>query len=569
MTFITNRIISYIVVIVCFFTSLFGIADAEKPVAKEYEIVGSGSCEVGNGKISIHDPSIVEAENGSYYIFGTHGCAAKSDDLITWTSFACGVNDNNRMLVPAESTLRKELSEPLAWTDAYQQVNNYNEADWQTNIWAADVIYNEKMSKYCYYASSSVWGTPGSVIWLATSDNIEGPYEYQESIVYSGFNNKTNNDKYYSRVNSLHYSFTNISKLFKNGYLKRSDIENAPWFNLDGDYDHTIYPNCIDPALFYDADGRLWMTYGSFFGGTYIMPMVEKTGLPDYEYMRKNEGYDIYFGKKIVTTAYANDLSGEGAYIEYDKNSGYYYLFISYHGLNALGGYNIREFRSENPDGPFIDAMGNKATDQMNTGAKLFGSYKFDCLDTAYLASGHSSCLTTDDGKMFQVYHTRFNVGHDGYETRIHQMARTENGWAVVLPFEFSGEEIENKEYSTQEICGEYEFINHGAISNSCSNWADVNNIISPTQSVTFNADGTISGLKVYESIKENTAVSSRDVLGTWEIKDNTNYVNIIIDGVEYNGVFCMQNDESADKAEKLVFSGIGTNNQCIWGVKK
>ena len=569
MTVIFNRIITYAVAIICFFSSLFGIADAKKIIAKEYEIMGSGSCEVGNGRVSIHDPSIIQNEDGTYYIFGTHGCAAKSDDMINWTSFACGVNDNNSMLVPENTTLRKALSEPLSWTDAYQQVNNYSESDWQTNIWAADVIYNEKLGKYCYYASSSVWGTPGSVIWFATSDNIEGPYEYESSIVYSGFNNKTINDKFYSRTNSLHYSFTNISELFKNGSLTVNDLKNAPWFNEFGDYDHTVFPNCIDPALFYDADGKLWMAYGSYFGGTYIMPMVENTGLPDYEYMRNHDGYDIYFGKKIVSTTFDNDLSGEGAYIEYDKESGYYYLFISYHGLNALGGYNIREYRSENPDGPFIDAMGNSALEQKNTGAKLFGCYKFDCLNTAYLSAGHSSCLIDDNGKIFQVYHTRFNVGHDGYETRIHQMARTENGWTVVLPFEYSGEVIENKEYSLDEICGEYEFINHGNISNCCSNWTDVNNIIAPTQKIILNRDGTISGLKSYECIKENTAISSKDVSGNWEMISGTYYVTFTIDNVEYKGVFCKQNDESAENKEKLVFSAIGENNQCIWGVKQ
>ncbi len=566
---IINRIISAFAAVVCFVTSIFGVSDAEKPVAKQYEIKGSGSCDVGNGRVSIHDPSIVQDKDGMYYIFGTHGCAAKSDDMINWTSFACGVHDNNRMLVPEGSTLRGTLREPFSWTDAYQLSNNYDENSLQTNIWAADVIYNEKMGKYCYYASSSVWGTPGSVIWFATSDNIEGPYEYEDAIVYSGFNNKTNGGKYYSRMNSLHYSFTNISKLFKQGVFKKKDLENAPWFNAQGDYDHTIYPNCIDPALFYDADGRLWMTYGSYFGGTYIMPMVEKSGKPDYKYMRNHDGYDLYFGKKIISTTLANDLSGEGSYIEYDKTSGYYYLFVSYHGLNALGGYNIREYRSVNPDGPFLDTMGNNALDHVNTGAKLFGSYKFNCLDTAYLASGHSSCLTTPDGKMFQVYHTRFNIGHDGYETRIHQMSRTENGWSVVLPFEYSGETINKNGCPASEIFGEYEFINHGNISNSCSDWANVNNIISPTQIVTLNFDGTISGLKKYESVKENTHVSSKDIEGSWSVKNGTAYITFVIDNVTYEGVICIQKDEGKDKQETLVFSAIGENNECIWGVKR
>ena len=71
MTVIFIRIITYAVAIICFFSSLFGIADAKKIIAKEYEIMGSGSCEVGNGRVSIHDPSIIQNEDGTYYIFGT------------------------------------------------------------------------------------------------------------------------------------------------------------------------------------------------------------------------------------------------------------------------------------------------------------------------------------------------------------------------------------------------------------------------------------------------------------------------------------------------------------------
>lgn len=537
--------------------------DAKKVDAVLFELYGSGTCETGNGRVGIHDPSIVKAEDGTYYIFGSHGCAAKSTDLINWTSVACGVNDNNRLLVPEGKTLREVLSEPLSWTDAFQKVNHYSSNDWQTNIWAADVIYNKAMGKYCYYGSSSVWGQTSSVIWMATSDNIEGTYEYGGSIVYSGFNNLTEENKFI-RTNSMHYSFSNLSEI-----LLDKEIENSSYFLEDGEYDGTVYPNCIDPAVFYDNDGNLWMTYGSYFGGIYLMPLCEENGLPDYEYMEEHEDYDAYYGKKIIKTTLANDLSGEGPYITYDSETDYYYLFISYCGLASLGGYNVREYRSKTVDGPYLDAAGNSALDDVNTGLKLMGNYKFDCLDTAYLAAGHSSCIETDDGKLFHVYHTRFNNGQENYETRVHQMARTENGWAVVLPFEYSGETINESGYSVEEICGEYEFVNHGSISNGCSDWANVNNIIVPTQSITLNADGTISGLKVYQSVKDNTNVSSHDVNGTWQVEEGSAYITLVIDGVTYEGVLCMQKDESAEKTEKLVFSAMGENNECIWGVKK
>ena len=71
-----------------------------------FELYSTGTCETGNGKVGIHDPSIVKAQDGTYYIFGSHGCAAKSTDLITWQSVACGISDNNKMLVPSGKTLR-------------------------------------------------------------------------------------------------------------------------------------------------------------------------------------------------------------------------------------------------------------------------------------------------------------------------------------------------------------------------------------------------------------------------------------------------------------------------------
>ena len=68
---------------------------------------------------------------------------------------------------------------------------------------------------------------------------------------------------------------------------------------------------------------------------------------------------DVDFGKKIAGGYY---VSGEASYIQ--KIGQYYYLFMSYGGLNAVAGgdwpygavgYQMRVFRSEKPDGPYMD----------------------------------------------------------------------------------------------------------------------------------------------------------------------------------------------------------------------
>ena len=86
----------------------------------------------------------------------------------------------------------------------------------------------------------------------------------------------------------------------------------------------------------------------------------------DYPLTGSGDGITIdpYFGKKIAGGFY---VSGEASYIEYI--GGYYYLFVTYGGLAAggvptdynNGGYQMRVFRSENPDGPFIDSRNNSA----------------------------------------------------------------------------------------------------------------------------------------------------------------------------------------------------------------
>ena len=56
--------------------------------------------------------------------------------------------------------------------------------------------------------------------------------------------------------------------------------------------------------------------------------------------------------------------SGEGSYIVHDEESGYYYLYLSYCGLNAtdnFSGYHLRMYRSKDIKGPYTDAAGNNA----------------------------------------------------------------------------------------------------------------------------------------------------------------------------------------------------------------
>ncbi len=132
-------------------------------------------------RVSVHDPSIVwDSLSSTYYIFGTHRGAAKTKDLMSWTSFrapwktATSSNAANSAAFKTNQTKTVTIKgeevafgnfDVHAWSAAY---GNYNI---DGNLWAPDVIYNKKMKKWCMYMSVN-GPTWNSSIVLLTADKI-------------------------------------------------------------------------------------------------------------------------------------------------------------------------------------------------------------------------------------------------------------------------------------------------------------------------------------------------------------------------------------------------------------
>ena len=101
-----------------------------------------------------------------------------------------------------------------------------------------------------------------------------------------------------------------------------------------GGFNNIDWPNCIDPAVFYDADGKMWMVYGSWSGGIFLLELDEETGYPIHPETDEADNVNKYYGKRLCGGGH-NSI--EGQYIQYDEKSGYYYLLVSYGGLNRDG----------------------------------------------------------------------------------------------------------------------------------------------------------------------------------------------------------------------------------------
>lgn len=501
--------------------------------------------------VSVHDPSIVK-EGGTFYVFGSHIEAAKSDDLMNWSVFTNGYTT-------PDNAIYGDLSANLAGSFAWAGEND-SDSKGGFSVWAPYVLWNAdylnedgtKGAYLIYYSTSSTYIR--SAIGFAVSQNIEGPYTYVDTIVYSGF---TKDEAYdaNSKVNKK-WTNTNIQKLIDDGTLQG---ENPGWFDAEGAYMNKIYTNAIDPNLFYDKDGTLWMTYGSWSGGIYILEMDPVTGEPKYPGKDGTTAdgrlIDRYFGTKISG---GNYKSGEGPYVVYDKSTDYYYLYVTYGGLASDGGYNMRLFRSKHPDGPYKDASGQDAVlstdgDHSAIGNKLIGNFLFSNLNGesdfpayGYVSSGHNSVLFDEEsGKLFNFFHARFPFRGETHELRVHQMFMNEDAWPVVAPHRYAGETL--RAVDKNDLYGAYQFVNHGK---------DTSAKIKPTIDVELLANGTISG----------------SVTGTWELKDDY-YANLLINETEkgstvqrlYKGVFIKQWDSTRLKSV-MTFTAMSDQGVAVWG---
>lgn len=466
---------------------------------------------------SVHDPSVIKGKDGAYYIFGTHMSSAKSTDLIHWKSFSEGVSKQN----PLFSNLFDEDMK------AFQFVGK-NSENWYS-VWAPDVVYNRAMEKYVmYFCTSSSYVC--SSICMATADEIEGPYEYQDTLLYSGFIKST------------------ILKTNFLDYVDKSKINDYTQSGLG--YNNQFWPNCIDPTVFYDADGKMWMVYGSWSGGIFLLEIDESTGYPIHPKEDAENQVDAYFGKRLLG-GYHQSI--EGPYILYDEQTKYYYLFVSYGSLTREGGYQVRLFRSENVDGPYVDAAGQTMTmvDAQNPeynkdyGLKMMGNYDFPSLKQAYMAPGHNSAMI-DDGKMYIVYHQRFDDGSEFHQPRVHQLFTNKEGWLTAAPFETGGETLKQEGYTAKELAGTYYIVNHGL---------DISKTIHEAEEYKLYSDGTVK--KAQEGVLTDA--------GSYVLEKGTPYATVTLGEDSYEGVFIEMTDEAGN--EVLCFTAAGAGNETIWGV--
>ncbi|WP_111640957.1 LamG-like jellyroll fold domain-containing protein [Marinimicrobium alkaliphilum] len=448
--------------------------------------------ETGFNDLGVHDPSVEIGEDGAFYVVGSHLDTARSEDLIHWERVTLMTWDEYEVIA----------ADGIDWSGGH------------VGSWASDFALLNDGNYYFYYnhcarPADGECLEPRSYLGVAKSESgILGPYQDLGLFLRSG-----------------HYA-----------------DENVPEYSvIDEPYNGFTHPNVIDPHTFYDNDGKLWMVYGSYAGGIYILEMDETTGMAN-----PGQGYGTHLT--------GGDFSAiEGTYMLYSPHTEYYYLFMSFGGYESQDGYNMRIARSRQPDGPFEDYSGQDIQPARGGwgaiepyGVKIMGGFEFTSdpgdpyPSRGYLAPGHNSAYFDEETEQYYlITHTRFPNRGQAHSIRVHEMFVTEDGWLAASPHRYVPIEGDNI-VDGEKLPGDYQLIGHDK---------DINREAKLAEYATLHADGSITG--------EREGSYSLEV-------DERNRVTLTLAGRTYEGVARWQWDNRLRELVPVV-TAFGPDGDALW----
>lgn len=394
---------------------------------------------------NVHDPSVVLADDGYYYMYQTdasygnahvgegqargHFYCRRSKDLVNWEFMGPTMHGVPTWMKAKLNEIRKAMGLGTSTTD----FRNQN----QFGYWAPCVRRISKDLYRMYY-----------VVTLPGTINGAGTWSERCFIGLMETKNPADIDSWVDKG----YVVTNYSDLELNYKVSATD------------YAHCYFKyNAIDPSLIINEKGEHWLIYGSWHSGFAAMQLDPSTGKPLHAlgnpWGKENEAS---YGKFIYTRQLGNRWQASEA-PEVVYHDGYYYLFIAYDELSVA--YNTRVVRSKNIDGPYYDITGKDVTNH--------GGDAYPILTHPYKFGNHhgwvgiSHCAVFNDGKgnWYYASQQRFPENYKGNANSnalmlggVRSIIWTSDGWPLVLPERYAG--ITQKAITESELLGDWQHIN-------------------------------------------------------------------------------------------------------------
>ena len=400
---------------------------------------------------NIHDPSVMLAEDGYYYMYCTdagygnpheqdvkgnkhgHFQCRRSKDLVNWEYMGGTMYGLPSWVQPKLNEIRKAMG--LANSTA-----NFSD-DLKFGYWApcARKVRNGLYRMYyCIVCpgyldpTKTSWGERAFIGLMETSDPSDlSKWE----------------DKGYVVTN---YSDRDLSKI----YVAPDD-----WQNCYYKY------NAIDPSYIITPEGEHWLIYGSWHSGFAAVELDPATGKTKAEqgnpWGAQNEAA---YGKRVFTRKMGDRWQGAEA-PEVVYRDGYYYLFLAYDALDVP--YNTRVVRSKNIDGPYYSINGVNVSDNGGEAYPIMTHpYKFNN-DHGWVGISHCAVFEDGEGNWYYCSQQRYPKDYPGIGASnavmlggVRSIRWTEDGWPVVMPERYAA--VPQAEIEEEDLYGKWEHIDLG-----------------------------------------------------------------------------------------------------------
>jgi beta-xylosidase len=391
---------------------------------------------------NVHDPSVVLADDGYYYMYQTdasfggaadghgHFHARRSKNLVDWEYMGGTMPRVPSWVSEKCNALRAEQGLPaITFTD-----DSYG-------CWAP-CVRKVSNGKYRMYYSIVINHT------MAT-----GTLNGEDSWAERGF------------IGMMETTDPSTNNWVDKGFVTCSSTDRAEQWYCVNDWVNAYYRwNAIDPSYIITPEGEHWLIHGSWHSGIVALQLDPETGKPLNELGLPwgNSVKDIAsYGQCIYTREMGNRWQGsEGPEIVY--RNGYYYLFLAYDALAVP--YNTRVVRSTKITGPYYGIDGLDCTTNGGDAYPIVTHpYKFNG-DPGWVGISH--CAVFDDGHDNWFFASQGRLPEGAYGDawanyimlgHVRRLIWTEDGWPVVLPERYGN--VPQVAISESEIVGTWENI--------------------------------------------------------------------------------------------------------------
>ncbi|MDD6895640.1 MAG: arabinan endo-1,5-alpha-L-arabinosidase [Prevotellaceae bacterium] len=438
------------------------LATYKAPTYNDYYIEGAGATWENRSTwnlANIHDPSVMLAEDGYYYMYctdagygnphnedvkdGKHGHfqCRRSKDLVNWEYMGATMYGLPSWVQPKLNEIRNAMG--LA-----NSTSNFSD-DLKFGYWAPCARKVKDGLYRMYYC-------------IVCPGLIDGDYSWGER-AFIGLM-ETSDPSDLTKWEDKGYVITNYSD-------KELDYSTSPYNNNVKNKDPRIWEKCyykynaIDPSYIITPEGEHWLIYGSWHSGFAAVEINPETGKTKAEqgnpWGAENEAA---YGKRVYTRSKSSRWQGSEA-PEVVYHDGYYYLFLAYDALEVP--YNTRVVRSKNIDGPYYSINGVNVSDD--------GGDAFPIVTHPYQLGGDhgwvgiSHCAVFDDGKgnWYYASQQRFPNNYKGnaYSNAvmlggIRSIRWGDNGWPVVMPERYGA--VPQAKIEEEDLYGKWEHIDLG-----------------------------------------------------------------------------------------------------------